>query len=63
VLTAFVIVLCVWGIAAFNYGDDVAVGTYQFAQARVTCEFVLKPDHTFAQELESAGNVARAQGT
>ncbi len=63
VLTVFVIVLCVWGIAAFNYGDDVAVGTYHFAQARVTCELVLKPDHTFVHELESAGSAARAQGT
>jgi len=63
VLAAFVIVLCVWGSAAFNYGDDVAVGKYHFAQAGVTCELVLKPDHTFAQELESAGSPARAQGT
>jgi hypothetical protein len=63
VLTSFVILLCVWGIAAFNYGDDVAVGTYHFSQAGVTCELVLKPDHTFVQELESAGSAASAQGT
>ena len=29
----------------------------------VTCELVLKPDHTFVQELESAGSAAHAQGT
>jgi hypothetical protein len=63
VLTAFVIVLCVWGIAAFNYGDEVAVGTYYFAQASVACELVLKPDHTFVQELTYGGSAARAQGT
>ena len=63
VLTAVVIVLCVWGLAAFNYGDDIVVGTYHFDQARVSCKLVLKPDHTFVQELESAGSATRAQGT
>jgi len=63
VLAAFLAALCFWGIAAFNYGDDVAVGTYHFAQARVTCDLVLKPDHTFMEELKSGGSAARADGT
>jgi hypothetical protein len=63
VLAAFFAALCFWGIAAFNYGDEVAVGTYHFAQARVICELVLKPDHTFVQELKSGGNAARVEGT
>lgn len=62
-LTAFVVVVCIWGLAAFNYGDDVAVGTYRFAQANVTCKLILDPKHTFVQELESAGSTARAEGT
>ena len=55
--------LCIWGILAFNYGDDVASGTYHFAQAKTNCELVLKSDHTFIQEMKSGGNQARANGT
>jgi hypothetical protein len=63
VLAVFVAALCFWGIVAFNYGDDVAVGTYHFAQAKVTCDLVLKPDHTFVQALKSGRSATRVEGT
>lgn len=63
VLATFVALLCFWGIAAFNYGDEVAVGTYHFAHTNVTCELILKPDHSFVEGLKSGAYSDRAEGS
>ncbi len=63
VLIVSIIALCCWWVVASDYGDAVAVGTYRFSQGGMLCELVLKPDHTFVQEMNSAASVARAVGT
>jgi hypothetical protein len=50
-------------IAASDYGDRVAVGTYQFKQGRVASTLVLKGDHTFDQELTLAEKTLHATGS
>jgi len=60
----FVVVCFVlWYIVASDYGDGVAVGTYHLAQNGETSTLVLKPDHTFQQELRGHGEVKRASGS
>src|ERR1035437_5117692 len=62
-LIVFIAALCCWLVVASDYGDAAAAGTYHFSQGGVLCELVLKPDHTFVQEVNSAGSVAHAVGT
>ena len=50
-------------IVAADYSDGVASGTYHFAQYGETSTPVLKPNHTFQQELSERGDVRRATGT
>ena len=59
------LLLCyvLWYAVASDYGEDVASGTYHFAQAGEKSTLVLKSDHTFQQELSSLGKVQRAAGT
>jgi hypothetical protein len=61
----FVLVVCcvLWYIVASDYGDGVASGTYHFAEDGETSTLVLKPDHSFQQELTEHGEVKRAAGT
>ncbi|MFZ0805762.1 MAG: hypothetical protein WAN03_06250, partial [Candidatus Sulfotelmatobacter sp.] len=54
--------LVLWYVVS-DYGDGVASGTYHFAQDGQTSILVLKPDHTFQQELSEQGEVKRATGT
>jgi hypothetical protein len=59
------LVLCfvLWYTVASDYGDAVTSGTYHLAQNGETSTLVLKPDHSFQQELNKLGNVERAAGT
>ena len=59
-----VLVVCfvVWFSVASDYGDSVASGTYHFARDRQTSTLILKPDHSFQQELSEHGEVKRANG-
>jgi hypothetical protein len=52
-----------WYSVASDYGDGVVSGTYRLAQNGETSTLVLKPDHTFQQELSEHGKVKRATGT
>ena len=47
---------------AADHGDGVTSGTYHFAQNGETSTLVLKPDHSFQQELHRAGKTGRAEG-
>lgn len=63
VFALFLIVFFVLWHAVADYGDSVTSGTYQLAQNGETSTLVLKPDHSFQQELTKLGKVQRATGT
>jgi hypothetical protein len=63
VLLALVLAFAFWWVVASDYSDTVASGTYHFGQSGVMSTLVLKPDHTFQQELTRAGTTDRAMGT
>jgi hypothetical protein len=54
--------LCGWWLVASDYGDAVVYGTYHLAQNGVECMLVMKPDHTFEQELMREGTEMHALG-
>ncbi len=61
----FLLVACfvLWYSVASDYGDGVASGTFYLAENGETSTLVLKPDHSFQQELSEHGEVKRATGT
>ncbi len=59
---AIALFFLVWNIVA-DYGDSVTSGTYHLSQNGEASTLVLKPDHTFQQELSRLGKVERANGT
>ncbi|MGA9509105.1 MAG: hypothetical protein WBV55_10830 [Candidatus Sulfotelmatobacter sp.] len=63
VLVVLVVCFVLWYTAASDYGDGVASGTYHFAENGEESVLVLKPDHSFRQELSGHGEVKRASGT
>jgi hypothetical protein len=60
-----ILVLCfvLWFIVASDYSDSAAVGKYHFAQNGETSNLVLKPDHSFQQEVSRLGQTEHAEGT
>jgi hypothetical protein len=56
-------VLSVLWYVVSDYSDGVASGTYHFSQDGQTSILVVKPEHTFQQELSEHGEVRRATGT
>jgi hypothetical protein len=52
-----------WGVVALDYSDRAASGTYFLSQNDDTSTLVLKPDHTFQQELSQSGKLPHASGT
>jgi hypothetical protein len=60
---ALLIGFVLWYTVASDYGDGVTSGTYHLTQKGETSTLILKPDHTFQQELNKLGNVKRATGT
>jgi hypothetical protein len=57
-------VLCFfWLLEAMNYGDSVAAGTYHFARNGEASTLVLRPDHTFHQQLTRSEQTSHAEGT
>jgi hypothetical protein len=66
ILAGCLLVVVVFFVLWFNisdYSDRVANGTYHFAQDGQTSVLVLKPDHSFQQELREHGEVRRATGS
>jgi hypothetical protein len=61
----FTLLICfvLWYAIAADYGDGVTSGTYHLTQNGETSILVLKPDHTFQQELRKLGKVDHATGT
>ncbi len=56
-------VFLLWYTVASDYGDAVTSGTYHLSQNGETSTLVLKPDHTFRQELSLSGELRRAEGS
>ena len=52
-----------WATVAMDYGDSVAFGTYSLAENDESSTLVLKPDHTFQQNLSHYGKMQHAEGT
>jgi hypothetical protein len=55
--------LILWGDAAMNYGDDVAVGSYRFERAKEISTLILNPDHTFRQTRSIGSDEQHSEGT
>lgn len=51
-----------WYAVAADYGDGVVSGTYHLSQDGETSTLVLKPDHSFKQELIRSGKTEHAEG-
>lgn len=51
-----------WYVVAVDYGDGVVSGTYHLSQNGETSTLVLKPDHSFKQELNHSGKAEHAEG-
>jgi hypothetical protein len=52
-----------WLAVATDYGDSVAVGKYRFAGNGETSTLVLKPDHSFQQDLQIGNTKQHGEGT
>jgi hypothetical protein len=52
-----------WIIAAMNYGDDVAAGSYQFKFGQESSTLVLTSDHMFRQTLRIGTDEQHSKGT
>jgi hypothetical protein len=52
-----------WGTAALNYGDSVAVGKYRLKNGDETSTLVLNPDHTFQQTTRLGDIEQHSEGT
>src|SRR5437588_6795220 len=61
----FGVVVCfvLWYMVVADYSDRVVSGFYHLAENGETSTLVLKPDHSFQQDLNEHGNVAHARGT
>lgn len=52
-----------WFVVASDYSDAAASGTYQWANNGMRSTLVLRPDHSFWQELRDSSGVQNAEGT
>jgi hypothetical protein len=63
VILLSIIVFWVWYSVAADYGYAAVSGTYTLQRGDETSTLVLRPDHSFQQEISRAGKVERAQGS
>lgn len=61
----FVALFCLlaWGIAAMDYGDSVATGTYRFERNGESSTLILNANHTFRQTRRLGNDEKQAEGT
>lgn len=62
-IVLFILGFVLWYSVAADYGDSVTSGTYDLSRSGETSTLVLKPDHTFRQELNKLGKIEYATGT
>jgi len=63
ILFSVILLFWVWYSVAADYGYNAVSCTYTFASNGERSTLVLKPDHSFQQELSKQGKVERATGT
>lgn len=59
----FVAIAFSWFLIASDYSDAAASGTYQLRFASLNSDLVLRPDHTFKQQIKDAHGIRYATGT
>ena len=59
----FLFCLLAWLVAAMDYGDSVATGTYTFKRNGESSVLTLKADHTFHQTRRLGNDEQQAEGT
>jgi hypothetical protein len=59
----FLFCLLAWLVAAMDYGDSVATGTYTFKRNGESSVLTLNPDHTFHQTRRLGNDDRHAEGT
>jgi hypothetical protein len=52
-----------WFVIASDYSDAAASGTYRFAAHGMRSTLVLRPEHSFVQEVTDSSGTQRAEGT
>ena len=52
-----------WFVIASDYSDAAASGTYRLVHNGITSTLVLRPDHSFKQEVSVSNATQRAEGT
>ena len=52
-----------WFVASSDYSDAAASGTYRLAHNGVRSTLVLRPDHSFRQQVSDSSGIRRADGT
>jgi len=52
-----------WFVIASDYSDTATSGTYRLVHSGVRSTLVLRPDHSFRQEVSESGGIRRAEGT
>jgi hypothetical protein len=63
IILLIVAIFSFWYIEAENYSEGAMSGRYTFHHGAESSTLVLKPDHTFKQELVSAGITKHAEGS
>ncbi len=61
-ISVFVVAFVCWYVIASDYGDAVTSGTYSLVHGGERSTLVLRPDHTFTQEVRTLGQVRQAVG-
>jgi hypothetical protein len=59
----FVVCFLFWYSVASDYGDTVVSGTYNLAHGDERSTLILKPDHSFEQELTRDGKTEHSEGS
>jgi hypothetical protein len=52
-----------WFVVASDYSDAAASGTYRLGYKGMRSTLVLRPDHSFGQEVSDSSGIQRAEGT
>ena len=63
VLIVGYVCFAVWFVLASDYSEHVVVGDYRFRQGQERSTLTLRPNHTFAQQVNRNGKMERAEGT
>ena len=60
---ALIVATVLWFVAATDYGDGAAIGTYHLSQSGEHSKLVLRQNHTFLQDVRRQDSNQIAEGT